>query len=178
MLLAMLVACEHGKGGGMFPITDGGGSGMSCNLLDPSVCPPDEFCDFAANTCGNSGESGTCRTRPNGCSDFFEPTCGCDGVVHSNPCDANAAGTDTNDVGGCEVPPGQFSCGHTFCDPNTQYCQRSTSDIGGEPSGFQCNQLPVGCTLASDCDCLAGEPCGSLCDGTASGGFEVTCPGG
>lgn len=171
----LLVACEHGKGGGTVP---DGGSGVVCGGFAGAACPPDEFCDFARNTCGTADQTGTCRARPDGCGDIFQPTCGCDGIVYSNPCDANAAGVDTSDVGGCEAPPGQFACGHTFCDLATAYCQRVSSDIGGEPDGFQCNPLPAGCTPAADCECLADEPCGSQCDGTAAGGFEVTCLGG
>jgi hypothetical protein len=175
-IVVVLAACEHGKGGGAFP---DGGSGVPCGSRGGTACPADEFCDFGRNSCGTTDENGTCRTRPNSCDDSFSPTCGCDGVVYSNPCDANAVGVDTSDVGGCEPPPGQFSCGHTFCDPTTQYCQVAQSDVGGEPAGFQCNQLPSGCMLpAADCNCLADEPCGDLCTGTANRGFEVTCLGG
>jgi hypothetical protein len=175
-IIVMLVACEHGKGGGT-PTTDGG-SGILCGGFGGAVCPPDEFCDFARNTCGTSDESGTCRTRPNGCPDLFAPTCGCDGTIHSNACDANAVGVDISDVGGCVTDPGQFSCGHAVCDETSQYCQHTPSDVGGEPDSFQCNLLPAGCEPTPDCACLADEPCGSMCGGDAQSGLELTCLGG
>jgi hypothetical protein len=177
LVIVLLCACEHGKGGGV-PQVDGGGSGADCGGFSGAQCSADEFCDFARNSCGASDETGTCRTRPVSCPDLFAPTCGCDGQVHGNSCDANAVGTDTSDIGSCDPPPGQFACGHTFCTLDSEYCQRAGSDIGGEPDSFGCNALPIGCTAGSDCSCLANEPCGSECSGDPASGFQVLCFGG
>jgi hypothetical protein len=178
--LLICIACaactEHGKGGGL-PPTDGGGSGDVCGGLAGAQCVATEFCDFPRNSCGATDEQGTCRTRPTGCPDLFQPTCGCDGQIHGSPCDTNAAGTDVSDIGSCSADPGLFACGHLFCDLATTYCQRGSSDVGNEPDSFQCNQLPAGCGTPS-CACLADEPCGAICAGAASSGFELTCPGG
>jgi hypothetical protein len=176
VLLLMLCACEHGKGGGVPPID--GGSGADCGGFVGATCSADEFCDFGRNSCGATDESGICRARPTGCPDFFQPTCGCDGEVHSNPCEANAAGVDTSDIGSCPAPPNQFACGSTFCDLDTQFCQRAGSDIGGEPDSFQCIELPISCEPIANCGCLANEPCGRECSGDSSNGLTVVCFGG
>jgi hypothetical protein len=173
----LLAACEHGKGGGL-PPTDGGGSGAQCGGFGGGGCAADEWCDFGRNDCGGSDGSGTCKSRPIACDDSFDPVCGCDGVVHSNECDAQAVGVDVSAVGSCPAEPGFFNCGQRQCDLSTQYCQRSGSDIGGEPDGFACIELPGTCGVTPNCDCLAEEPCGTECDGASATGFTVTCFGG
>lgn len=172
-------ACEGGKGGA-FP--DGGnGSGEECGGFAGRPCAADQFCDFGRDTCGASDETGTCRPRPLGCPDVFDPVCGCDGTVHGNGCDANAAGVDVDANGNCAPQIGSFACGFRFCDLATEYCQRATSDIGGEPDAFSCRPIPGSCSVNPSCACLvtAGEPCADLfCEGDAAGGLQVTCPGG
>jgi hypothetical protein len=59
-------------------------------------CRPDEWCDFAdPHVCGADGTSGVCVPRPTDCTTEDAPACACDGVVYSNACYANAAGSDT-----------------------------------------------------------------------------------
>ncbi len=178
-LCALLVGVgcnEHGRGGMLFP--DGGGTGRACGGFAGTSCTANEFCDFARNSCGATDEQGTCRTRPDACDDLFAPVCGCDGVVHSSACEANAAGTDVNASGGCPVPAGQFACGFATCNTASEYCQRGVSDIGGEPDTFNCMPIPTSCGAAATCGCLMDEPCGSFCDTQPSGGLRLTCPGG
>ena len=179
-VLVFTVACGGGKGGGPGPNPDGGGSGRVCGGKIATPCDPGEVCDFGRNGCGFDDGTGICRTRPSDCNDLFAPVCGCDGLVYSNECDANAAGTDVNAAGGCPLEPGQFSCGFRVCDLGSTYCQRIGSDIGGEPDGFSCNGIPASCPSPADCACLqaANEPCASQCDGDGSTGLIVTCLGG
>lgn len=175
-VVALLAGCnEHGRGGMLF---DGGGSGRACGGFSGAQCAANEFCDFARNTCGATDEQGTCRPRPDGCGDVFAPVCGCDGVVHSNQCDASAAGVDVDASGSCPTTPGQFACGFRTCDVANQYCERGVSDIGGEPDSFICKPLPTSCGATPTCSCVTQEPCGSFCDPTPSGGLRLTCPGG
>ncbi len=176
-VLVVASACEHGKGGGgVFP---DGGSGAICGGLAGAQCSVDEWCDFPRDDCGGTDDTGTCKRRPTSCDDSFDPVCGCDGVVHSNPCDAQAVGSDVSVIGSCPSDPGFFSCGAKQCQIDGQYCQRVGSDIGGEPDSFQCNPLPAGCSsVGADCTCLAGEPCGDQCSGDVATGFTVICFGG
>ncbi|MFN0250721.1 MAG: hypothetical protein ACKV2T_27825 [Kofleriaceae bacterium] len=166
----LLVACNERGMGGRFP--DGGGSGSACGGFAGTSCSSNEFCDFARNSCGATDEQGTCRTRPTACPDLFDPVCGCDGVVHSNVCDANGAGTDVSAIGSCPVPAGEFTCGFRTCDLSNEFCLRTVSDRSGEPDSFSCMPLPAGCT---SCGCMTDEPCGDFCDGTAASGLTLTC---
>ena len=175
-LTLALVACEHGKGGGMF--NPDGGSGTVCGGFAGTQCPADEWCDFPRDDCGGTDDTGICKPRPIACDDRFDPVCGCDGVVHSNACDGQAVGADINVFGGCPTETGFFGCGARQCEIATEFCRRVGSDIGGEPDSFSCEPLPVGCTSASDCTCLANDACGTQCSGDGATGFTVTCFGG
>jgi hypothetical protein len=173
----MLGGCLYESGSGGGSPTDGG-SGRACGGFAGESCGSREFCDFGRNTCGASDEQGICRSRPNGCPDLFDPVCGCDQVVHSNECDAQAAGVDVNASGGCPVQAGEHACGFRTCQSETEYCQHGFSDIGGEPDSFTCKPLPVGCGTSPTCGCLAAEPCGAFCAEMPPGALTVRCPGG
>jgi hypothetical protein len=180
LLALVLVGCNERGRGGMFPDGGGSGTGDPCGGFTGELCASNEFCDFASDTCGVSDEQGRCRARPTSCDDRLAPVCGCDGVTHSNECSANAAGVDVSASGSCPVPAGQFACGSRTCETETEYCQHSVSDIGGVPDSFACRPLPSSCGSGSSasCDCLAEEPCSSVCDGTPSDGLRLTCFGG
>jgi hypothetical protein len=98
--------------------------------------------------------------------------------VYSSPCLASLSGIDLNEGGTCPVEAGSFSCGYRQCTRSNQLCQRSRSDVGGEPDSFTCRGLPGGCGASPSCACLAGEPCGAACSGDATAGLTLTCPGG
>jgi len=172
----LLVACEHGKGGGIPPGTDGGGA--VCGGFAGTQCAADEWCDFAANDCGGSDGTGTCKQRPFACDDRLDPVCGCDGTVHPNACEAEALGIDVSASGNCPAEAGLFACGFKQCNIDSEFCQHSVSDEGGFPDSFGCSPLPIGCGGSPSCACLADEVCGFNCSGDAIGGFTLTCPGG
>ena len=139
-----------------------------------------EYCDYQPSTCGFADGQGTCTLMPQlGCPEIYIPTCGCDGMVYGNDCEAATAGVDIDLTGSCTPPtPDLFPCGAGFCALATEYCQVQISDVGGVDDAFQCLPLPNGCGNAPDCACLAGETCGNMCEGTAAEGLTVTCPGG
>lgn len=164
-----------GEGGCGFAGCGGGTVGTECSPASP--CGAGLFCDYPDDKCGQ-GSPGTCELEPTACTEEDDPTCGCDGAIHVNPCFANGDGTDVANTGGCAPPQGSVACGAHFCDPSTTYCRISTSDVGGTPDSFGCLPLPASCGAAPDCACLANEPCASLCDVGADGGLSLTCPGG
>lgn len=155
----------------------GAGGGTVCGGFTGKPCAATEYCDFPDNLCGAADGPGVCTPRPQACDDIYQPTCGCDGQVHGNGCDANASGTDANDLGGCTPPAGMFGCGAIFCQLGSQYCEEDGSDTGG-PSFFSCKPLPAGCGSAPSCACLSSVVCGTACMPTADGGLQVTCFGG
>jgi hypothetical protein len=156
----------------------GGSAGTPCGGFTGATCPPDQYCDFPDNLCGAADGSGVCTPKPTGCSDIYQPTCGCDGQVHPSPCDAASAGSDQNDLGGCMPPPGMFACGSQFCMLGSYYCEMDTSDVGSTPSTFACKPVPDACGGTPSCECLAGVACGWSCAMKSDGGLEVTCGGG
>ena len=139
--LAVSACNDHGRGG----VLSDGGSGAACGGFAGISCAANEFCDFGLNTCGRSDESGVCHPRPDGCTDQFEPVCGCGGMVHGNLCEAQTAGVDVDASGHCPLSSGRFACGFEQCSTGS-YCQRGISDIGTEPDTFTCMPLPAGCT--------------------------------
>lgn len=140
-------------------------------------CPADEFCDYDIQNCGAFDNQGVCTKRPQACDKSLFPTCGCDGQIYGNECEANAAGVSVNN-NGCMPPPGQFSCGAHFCASQTQYCERVMSDVSGIPDSFSCKPLPAACGLTPTCACLSGVVCSSMCSETANGDLVLVCPGG
>ena len=158
--------------------TDGSGE-TGASSCGNDVCGDDEYCDWEMNLCGlRDWEGGACRARPEGCDANYDPVCGCDAEVYSNECVANSAGVDVSDAGGCQAPAGYFACGTGFCILGASYCLWSVSDVVGQPNAWSCQPLPDGCPGEGDCNCVANEPCGSLCEMTEDGGVLVTCPGG
>jgi hypothetical protein len=166
-----------GAGGGSGG-AGGSGSGADCGGIAGLMCAANEFCDYSQNTCGAVDQLGTCKPRPVTCADIYMPVCACDGKVHANDCEAAGQGQDISNLG-CSPPDATlFSCGPIFCSKGSDYCQRSVSDVGGEPDGFICKPLPGSCMAPAMCDCLAGEPCGSMCEALLDGSLKLTCPGG
>jgi hypothetical protein len=153
------------------------GPGAACGETD---CSEDQWCDFSDDACGaDAGGSASCEPRPEGCPENYAPVCGCDGQVHGNDCDANAAGVDLDAEGDCETPEGYFRCGYRFCSLGFEYCQVQISDIGGFGDSYNCMPAAKACMDELTCDCLMGEPCWDFgCNPTADGGVEIVCPGG
>lgn len=172
-------AGQGGAGGGAAGGGAGqGGVGTRCGGRGGLQCDSTTYCDYPLNDCGASDGQGECKPRPQGCNNLYAPVCTCGGTVAGNECGAYAAGTDIASNGNCMAPDaGLFACGEKFCHGDTEYCQRSTSDVGGEPTTYACRLLPDGCGDVGSCDCLDEEPCAELCEPT-NGGITLTCPGG
>ena len=157
----------------------GTGGGATCGGIGGEICGADEWCDYPDDQCGATDGQGTCKPRPNACTDEEAPRCGCDGTVHSNACDAETAGVDVSTLGTCTPPAGTFACGAQFCATN-DVCSISGNDVPPPVAYYSCNPPPAACTATTTCAC-AGDlatGCGGTCEDVAGGGVTITCPGG
>lgn len=80
--------------------------GGKCGGFPGAVCSEKEWCDYPANSvCGIADVQGTCRPRPEICTQAYIPVCGCNDVTYSNACVAAANGTDVAYAGRCRGDP-------------------------------------------------------------------------
>jgi hypothetical protein len=133
--------------------------GRACAGPRDRECPDDRFCASARpGRCPDEKHLGVCMSRPEVCTDEFNPVCGCDGVTYPNACNAAAVGVAVASRG---------ECAPAFC---------------GGIAGFPC---PAGQTCiddpSDDCDpANGGADCGGICvTQTFCGGIAgIPCPGG
>jgi hypothetical protein len=73
-----------------------------CGGFPGFICGDKDWCDYPSGAvCGEGDFFGTCRPRPQICTDEYLPVCGCNGENYSNACQAAAAGTDVAHPGKC-----------------------------------------------------------------------------
>ncbi|MEO7328682.1 MAG: hypothetical protein ABI193_08905 [Minicystis sp.] len=169
-----------GQGGDLGSGGAGQGGATSGGCSGPlKGCQPDEYCDYPADDCGFQGSIGVCKKRPPFCDDQNAQTvCGCGGLYYLSACDAALAGHDQGPNAACPFASTFFPCGPIeVCDRTLSYCQRSVSDVGGEPDGWVCINFPT-CGDQTGCACVLKEPCGEICSADVSNNVTVTCPGG
>ncbi len=126
----------------------------ACGARLGDTCQGGEYCHFEeADMCGAADATGTCRVRPEVCTEIFAPVCGCDGVDYGNECDANGAGTSVAHFGQCGEPPGGVCTNNGDCNPN-RFCQIADDACNQNATGL-CVDRPQACTfeLAPVCGC-------------------------
>jgi len=172
--LVMVSGCLYEHGSSSLAPVDGGPN-RPCGRSAGVGCRSDELCVFPRHTCGTTDERGTCEPRPKSCDSTFVPVCGCDGAIHDNACDANAAGVDVNDNGTCMPAPGELACGSRICQKDTEYCEHRFAALATDPDQFTCKLLPGNCSANGNCSCLVGVACGMFCTGSTGEGFTLSC---
>jgi hypothetical protein len=177
-------------------------AGNTCGGLLGLSCSDGEFCAFAPDaSCGAADQTGTCTTRPELCTEEFQPVCGCDGQTYGNACFASAAGTSVASEGECaqsgeacggllglQCADGEFCnfppeaiCGAAdapgVCSAVPQACDAIYAPVcgcDGRTYGNDCEASLSGVSVASEGECPSaglGEACGGLVGSTCNAGL-------
>lgn len=78
-----------------------------CGGIAGFACQEGLYCAYAPEAhCGAADASGTCRVRPEMCTEEYAPVCGCDDKTYSNACAAAREGISVGRPGECEAQPG------------------------------------------------------------------------
>ena len=136
----------------------GGSTGKTCGGIAGQPCATGEFCEMSAATCKVSDGFGTCKVKPQGCVDIYQPVCGCDRKTYSTDCDRQAAGVSKDYDGAC-----------------------ATADAGipDAPAGT-CSQVTTqtACDLRSDCHSVFVDPGNCTCSAAGCCARFNTCANG
>ncbi len=123
-----------------------------CGGSTGNSCGGGSVCEYPPLECGEPDAEGVCVSIPDGCPDFEDPVCGCDGVTYLNDCERLAAGAQLEHFGACRAD----------CVSNPNVCD---SDEQCVAVGFGCSDQGPGECVPQDFECpLFYKPvCG--CDG-------------
>ncbi len=144
---------------------DAGPPGSACGTRGAPPCMRADYCEFPLGECGRSDRGGTCRPRPEGCPDIWDPVCGCDGSTYSNACDAAASGVSIASAGECEAAAGG-SCDVRLirCRRLPPLCEAGTYGEVDAESGCWTDR----CITLGECTCTSDLACPSMsCDAAA-----------
>lgn len=176
---------QGGSGGTSSSSSSSSSSSGAGGCTDASGCAADEYCAWNNEVChirpeaSREDQPGACAPRAAFCGDSGPAgaVCGCDGNTYPGRCEANMAGVDVQNEGGCTPPTGMFSCGYQFCTVGAEFCEGWLGDGNDSgPDHYACKALPADCSPAA-CGCLPqGQNTSCTCDVTPEGGVVLACP--
>ena len=77
--------------------------GAMCGGFPGVSCETGNYCEIKKGECKVIADvSGTCRKKPEMCTQQYQPVCGCDNKTYSNACVAAAAGVSVSGDGECK----------------------------------------------------------------------------
>lgn len=101
LLFLTLAGCEEP------PPTTPPQATQQCGTIAGLACPEaNQYCNYGEGRCQIADADGVCETRPQACTEQFDPVCGCDNQTHGNACQAAAAGVSVLHKGECKKTPG------------------------------------------------------------------------
>lgn len=79
---------------------------QTCGTIAGLTCPDSQYCSMEPEgKCRIADADGVCKTRPDACTEEYNPVCGCDDKTYSNACHAAMEGVSVLHAGECTNPP-------------------------------------------------------------------------
>ncbi len=146
------------------------GCGQACGGIMGLMCPEDQFCLYAANTCDWRDNMGVCTPIPEICTYDYMPVCGCDGVTYGNRCQMMAAGQSEAYEGECKESGKMCGGIAGFACAEGEFCLYEDGSCRQPDAAGICTPIPEICTYdympVCGCD---GVTYGNRCSMMAAG---------
>lgn len=120
------------------------------------TCAKSQYCSATGRShCPGPKNVGICATRPDLCTDLFDPVCGCDGETYSNSCFAAAVGVAVDHSGACAAkPPFCGGIAGIPCPGLGKCIDDPSDDCDPKAGGADCGGL---CTCVQNVLCIRGS---------------------